>query len=417
MEKQKDNRNEEYLNEEFLEQENFKAEEEFLEKEKSKVEEVLEKEKSKGEEEFLEKENFKGEEFLEQENFKAKEVEEGTNHTGIEKAENRGFVAEDFSQNPTDLEEQVESEQKVNYGYLHHLKSQGWNWKKCIAAIFVYGVVQIGLIVLILAVTGLCMKLSGKVDLFWKAITEGMWDGIPYFDKIWDLVLFSMFPAGLITNAIVFRSKMGYLISTAGRVRWGWLFRCVLVLLPVMTVFIVSQTFYGAPMEVFLNGKILWKCCLVLIFTPLQCIGEEMLFRGWGLQTFGPIFPNKKVGWVVLTILLSGIFSYLHGAQSVWVMAELFLFGVLACVLIGITGGMEAGMVMHSINNVVLAIITELTQGELTFNADEIVEPTGGEWIGALITILGDLLFFFVILWAWKKYQKKKALESQDIAL
>lgn len=311
----------------------------------------------------------------------------------------------------------MEHPKQIQMGYLHHLKQRGWNWKKWIAALFVYGIVEIGLLFLIFAVTGGLMKLTEQTELFWRAVSEGVWEDIPYFEKVWDLILFSMFPAGLITNAIVFKSKMGELISIEGRVRWNWMFRCVLLLVPVMTGFILCQTFLGAPTEIFWNQKVLWGCFLVLIFTPLQCIGEEMLFRGWGLQVFGPMFPNRKIGWVVLTTLLSAVFCYLHGAESLWVMAELFLFGILACVLIGITGGMEAGMVMHSVNNVVLAMITEFTQGELTFNANEVVDSGGGEWVAALITIGGDLLFFFLILWLWKQYQKKKALDGQNVSV
>jgi membrane protease YdiL (CAAX protease family) len=87
---------------------------------------------------------------------------------------------------------------------------------------------------------------------------------------------------------------------------------------------------------------------LVVLTSPLQAAGEEFLFRGYLLQSFGALFRNR---WLALggSALL---FALVHGQQNVWLFVDRLGFGLLAGALVLWTGGLEAGIGLHVANNV-----------------------------------------------------------------
>lgn len=300
----------------------------------------------------------------------------------------------------------------VGERYLHHLKEETWSGKRAILAIPIYLLFVLVISALLFAGLGAVLSALGHGDAYWNAIRNVTPEKLPHGERITDLVLFALFPAGMLTNRLLFKSKGGSLMSVTGSVRWKWLLQCVLVLLPLMSIALVVQAKINQPFEAHLTTTAMQAIGITLILTPLQCMGEEMVFRGWGLQTFGPLFRRAGAGWIVLGLVLSVVFSVLHGAGNLLVSVELFLFAALACALIYITGGMEAGIVMHSINNSVLFIISALSKDSAKFAPEDASNAAAG--IDALMTMVADVVFFLLVVWLWKRYQKKE--ECKEIA-
>ncbi|AGT43544.1 CPBP family intramembrane glutamic endopeptidase [Treponema pedis] len=292
---------------------------------------------------------------------------------------------------------------KLKPDYIQLLQSEGFSKKRVVAALSAYILVYFILIAIFFIIIEVILKISGNSNTFSQFLNFDTED-FPFSDKFTDIILFLLFPTGMITNKIVFKKKAGNLISVFGKFRLSWFFICLAVLTPIAAVCIIGQTFLDGIPEFIFSKSTLFAVFLTLLFTPLQCAGEEMLFRGWGLQVFGIMFKNKNTAWILMSFTLSLLFSIAHFPANIWVGLELFVSAILWCALIYITGGMEAGIILHSLNNLFLGIISDLTAGEMTFDASDIEAGFSRE--GAALSISGDIVMFIAVILLWKKIQK-----------
>ncbi|WP_055480686.1 CPBP family intramembrane glutamic endopeptidase [Sphaerimonospora mesophila] len=149
------------------------------------------------------------------------------------------------------------------------------------------------------------------------------------------------------------RRPAGTLSSVVGRLRWGWLARCVLIavaavvlgqLAEVATLLLtgVDPAYRWAGWEAFLPAM-----AVILVLVPFQSAAEEYMFRGWVIQAFGAYLRNPWPG----ILLGAGAFATLHGYTD-WGIAYVFGFGVLMGWLAILTGGLEAAIALHATNNV-----------------------------------------------------------------
>jgi hypothetical protein len=77
----------------------------------------------------------------------------------------------------------------------------------------------------------------------------------------------------------------------------------------------------------------------------LQAIAEEVLFRGYLLQAMGMASRSLRCRRVAV------LFAVFHGTQNTWLFASRLGFGLLAGFLVWRTGGLEAPMAAHIVNN------------------------------------------------------------------
>jgi uncharacterized protein len=89
---------------------------------------------------------------------------------------------------------------------------------------------------------------------------------------------------------------------------------------------------------------------IIALTSPLQSAGEEYLFRGYLLQGFGAFV---RAPWFAL-VCTSLLFAVAHGSQNLPLFVDRFAFGMVAGGLVLLTGGLEAGIAMHIVNNVLV---------------------------------------------------------------
>jgi len=148
--------------------------------------------------------------------------------------------------------------------------------------------------------------------------------------------------------------------------RWG---RMVFAMLVVWAI--AAVTSYGAHVMGFSEAKFVfdparfWKYLpITLLFIPLQSATEEIALRGYLNQGLGKYIKNP---WIVF-VITSAAFASLHLSNpevaetvkehSIWIaMSGYFFFGLFACVLTYIDGGLEAAIGMHAANNIFTAAI------------------------------------------------------------
>ncbi|MFC0628481.1 CPBP family intramembrane glutamic endopeptidase [Kribbella deserti] len=136
---------------------------------------------------------------------------------------------------------------------------------------------------------------------------------------------------------------------------------------------------------------------VVLLTSTFQAAGEEYFFRGYLLQAFGSIMRSPIVP-ILLTAL---IFTLFHGVwpwESLALFFDRFAFGVLAGWLVVRTGGLEAAIAVHAVNNIITFIFAAMTD-----SVTESLGITDAPWSLVLVDIAKFVLFAAIGLWIARK--------------
>ena len=202
-----------------------------------------------------------------------------------------------------------------------------------------------------------------------------------------------------------------WLSSIRPRLRWGYLFACfglsfIALIATVFVAALLPSAGAGAEVSGELNEftpEIRDFLLVVLLLTPLQAAAEEYAFRGYLLQSFGGIFGDladavrapflRHPGFAVL--VTSALFAFAHGAgQDAPIFFDRFAFGVVAGTLVIVTGGLEAGIAMHVLNNW-FAFGIALAYGDM----GSALNPTGGSWWSLPVTLTQSLVYLALAWW------------------
>jgi membrane protease YdiL (CAAX protease family) len=192
--------------------------------------------------------------------------------------------------------------------------------------------------------------------------------------------------------AVVHRERIGWLSSVHCRLRWRWLLLngalAVAIVIPTYLAYLVlpaGEDLPGGPDVAWPGaGTFLTFVAIIVTTTPLQAAGEEYAFRGYLSQALG-----AWVRWPVVPALVSAtLFAFAHGTQGPWLFADRFAFGLAASWLTVRTGGLEAAIALHTINNAV-ALTVAAALGELR----EAFTLTDIPWTVAAVDITALLVF------------------------
>lgn len=172
-------------------------------------------------------------------------------------------------------------------------------------------------------------------------------------------------PIAMLVGWIVYRQRPGFLSSITGRFRWGLFGQFLLVAAPLMLLWMVGEIVLdGGPGELSWGPNSLFLLVTILVTTPLQAAGEEYANRGLIARSVGSWFDNRWVALAAATVVNSVIFMLLHAADEPWLNAYYLTVAVTFTLLTWRTGGLEAAIVMHIVNN----LLGELT---LPFSPDD----------------------------------------------
>jgi membrane protease YdiL (CAAX protease family) len=233
--------------------------------------------------------------------------------------------------------------------------------------------------------------------------------GNPVFGLVVVLLsITAVLPVVFGTAALVQRRRPGSLSSVAGRLRWTWLLRClalaVLALVLGQAAQVVALSLAGeAYSDLF--GWVGWQAFLpplvaIVLLVPFQAATEEYMFRGWFIQAVGAHVRNPV--WGVLIGAL--VFASLHGYS--WVgLVDVFAFGAVMGWLAVRTGGLEAPIALHVMNNV-LAFGLSAAAGNLEDALDQGKTPIPWQALAGTVVQLG------VYAWGVLYLSKKRAIDT-----
>jgi membrane protease YdiL (CAAX protease family) len=199
------------------------------------------------------------------------------------------------------------------------------------------------------------------------------------------------------------RLKPRWLSSVGPRLRWRFLVVClglaVVALVASLGVSLLLPQAAGESPTGDLNDFTAQTrnfLLVILLLTPLQAAGEEYLFRGYLTQAFGSLVWPRWASQALAVLGPALIFALFHGLSQDWpVFFDRFAFGVVAGILVIRTGGLEAPIAMHVLNNF-LAFGLALAFGDLTtaLNAEG-----GSSWWMILSTLTQSLVYLGLASW------------------
>jgi len=189
---------------------------------------------------------------------------------------------------------------------------------------------------------------------------------------------------------VLHRMRPRWLSSVRPRIRWKFFAAC----LGLAVIALAAQVAVGAVVPGnsdaitgrlnHLTTSLVLSAVVVLLTTPLQAAGEEYLFRGYLMMAVGSFFPRSRevlAKWVAI-VVTAFIFALAHGSQNFPLFFDRFAFGLIAAWLVTRTGGLEAGLALHVLNNF-LAFGIALAVGDLT----ETLSITGASWWNIALTV------------------------------
>ena len=203
-----------------------------------------------------------------------------------------------------------------------------------------------------------------------------------------------------------------WLSSVRPGMRWGLLGRCaaIALALSVVELGVVAALLpagsepVASPVPV---SERLLALAIVVVTTPLQSAGEEYFFRGYLGQAIGALVRTPFVPILVTSVL----FAAAHGSQDVPLFCDRLAFGLIAGWLVWRTGGLEAAIAMHAVNNL-LALGIAIAVGALSST----LVVTGTSWWVAIVDIAMFLAFAAVVSWWCRRSGVRTRTEAPGLA-
>jgi membrane protease YdiL (CAAX protease family) len=212
---------------------------------------------------------------------------------------------------------------------------------------------------------------------------------------------------------VLHRMRPRWLTSVVPKMRWKFFLICVgLSFVALLAQVVVSAGLPGAQ-EADITQEVndftrttAILALIILLTTPLQAAGEEYVFRGYLMQALGSLFNNK---WVALVVTAT-LFAMAHGVQNFPLFFDRLVFGLIAGWLVIRTGGLEAGIAMHILNNF-LAFGFALTFSDLTETLN--VSEVGWENIPLTLTQAGTYAALVLLVAKRMRLQRRTCPPTQ----
>jgi membrane protease YdiL (CAAX protease family) len=195
---------------------------------------------------------------------------------------------------------------------------------------------------------------------------------------------------------VLHQMRPRWLASVGPKLRWRFLAVCLgLAMIALVAQFLVGlvvpqsdSTDLSGPNP--LTGRSVALIVVILLTTPLQAAGEEYAFRGYLLQAVGSLTRRR---WAAMLVTAT-LFAMAHGLQNFPLFFDRFMFGLIASWLVIRTGGLEAGIAMHVLNNY-LAFGLAVAFGDIS----DTLNVTHVSWWNIPVTLTQSLVYAGLVAW------------------
>src|SRR4051794_31692370 len=232
------------------------------------------------------------------------------------------------------------------------MRARDWHWWRPLLGLLLFAVLYAvaGLVlVIVVLLTGVVpdLALLDLTDVAVLLVTNlSLIVAIPIVWLCW------LVPHGL---------GIGWSSSVLGRLRWRlflpWTWRALATLgVAVAVSLLVAVAVTGVDVTG-PSSSFGWMLVVVLTTTPLQAAAEEYVFRGYLSQTIAGWIGRAGVGAAVAGVVSAALFSAAHGPPDFQTFLYRFAIGLALSAAVWLTGGLEAAIALHAVNNVVIFLL------------------------------------------------------------
>ncbi|GGW91971.1 CPBP family intramembrane glutamic endopeptidase [Streptomyces lomondensis] len=272
-------------------------------------------------------------------------------------------------------------------------------WRPLVGSLLVLG----GYVVLVMALVVASYVVGAMAGL--PELPDGGVDLGPLGNTAIELISLAIaLPLVLLAVLWPGRRPVGTVSSVAGRLRAGWLGRCLLAaVLPLtlltVTAFLLPGSSEGSDVWVGW-GSFLVSLAVLAALVPLQAAAEEYVFRGWLTQAVGAFVRSPWLAVVPQAVL----FAAAHGWGTRWGFAGLLVSGLVSGLLTIRTGGLEAAIALHVLNNLLAFGASAAVVGGLSSDETAADAPLSL----ALAAVAADLLYAGIVLWLARRHRPQR---------
>ena len=250
----------------------------------------------------------------------------------------------------------------VEYQHVLRGARKAW-WRPLVSFLLVVAGVLFATVVIVIVSAVGYFVLGGGLDTFEDMALDF---NNPVTFAVQNLWLAALIPIAGLATWVAHGVRPGFVSSVVGRFRWGWFGWCLAVIVPLWLAYIgIATLIDGGDLGGTAQRPSTWVVLLVLtlLTTPLQAAGEEYLFRGWLMQQIGAWVKNTYAALAIAVVLSSVVFALAHTSLDPWILIDLGSFAAAMVLLTWRTGGLEAAVALHIVNNVIVLILSILTTG------------------------------------------------------
>jgi len=293
------------------------------------------------------------------------------------------------------------------------MRSRDWAWWRPVLGLL--------LVVVVFSVLSVIAVVAGMVGLVATQGISALPEGAdldlidPGILLLVNASLIVAIPVVWMAWAVAHGMRIGWSSSVLGRFRWRLVLPYALIALgtlgtgiglSVLVGFLVGGEDITGPVSSF--G---WLLAVVLLTTPLQSAAEEYLFRGYLSQAIAGWIGAPRAGAVITAVFTATLFSLVHLPPDWPTFLDRFAFGLAASAVVWLTGGLEAAVVLHAANNVlVFTLAGALGDGVAT---DEV--PAGaGPWM-LLLSLLSMAAYVALVARSGRRVRPETVTAAQDL--
>ena len=279
----------------------------------------------------------------------------------------------------------------VESDYFAFFRAPRWRWWRPLLAALMGGVLFI-LITGVLGVGGIA--LDGTFDEMAQGeMVVGPWTFLGN-----NLGLALCIPLAMFTAWACFQQRPRWLSSVAGGFRWLWFGRVLAFVVPLWAAFVTFSFLAEPPVDVRWREYSLLMIAGVILTTPLQAAGEEYLVRGILGRMVASYVPQPVVGFVLSTAVTASVFVLLHAAADPWLNLMYVVFALVGSWVTWRTGGLEAAVAIHMVNNVLSEVFLPFTDFSDMFDRQE-----GAADASILLNVAVLLVAVVLVEFAWRR--------------
>jgi membrane protease YdiL (CAAX protease family) len=231
----------------------------------------------------------------------------------------------------------------------------------------------------------------------------------------------TLLPAVWLGYLVVGLRPLAVLRSVAFRFRWRWMAWCLLPALVITIAANVIQLFLfplvlggGQVVAPTIGlGTFLVSAALIIVITPIQAAAEEFAFRGVITQMLGSWIRPVWLVIILSTIPFAAAHTqYLSDAGAVtWATADVAFFALIAGYVTWRTGGIEASIALHAINNTVAFLTLASSLGGTTSTSTRASGDATSLFLAFLVTVVTMGVYAFWVVRAARRRQLQNLLE------